>query len=878
MSYEDLRGMGDATDAIEPDQLAELELGVLDTAPFNDKAVVMPQHVIEVAQEGAPSAVALLGEEDSVSSQGFGSDPGDIVSVEVGHTVMPEPVVVDIPSTDHGRDRSGPRMTGSLTTGSSPHAAVTRQDLVGVAARSGDWGNHPGDIAPSTRTEQASNDDKPAADAEGAAAGGGYGGDKHPPQRETLDGSDDPHEHAADAPLIEAVLGVSLERLQVVLPPDKQFSERGAILAEARRVIGVQRATYQRLAAQFNISEKEARNWQPNEQDVASLRGLLRSERQRIRILEGVDAWVNDPSRMERLRPVQRDAMWAIRDFLEFAPRSATGGKASYIVMPTGTGKTGTFLSFLEAAKLFEDPDDPVSSTICSPRLSLTTQTIGGDMDTPREQRKGIAKFAPQLLSQVSEHHSQAKGEVGPIELTVDRSVASRVAAGTMPPRDTFVIDEVHTSLGPTNSEAILRYITEQGGKEAVTIGFTATDAYDEERTVANLIPTCIFRFPLKNAVKTGQLAPVVAQVRRLAVHINEAELPDEPQERRDTITAARIDEWLADAMPKIKATVAAGLGVLVRCPPGGDISWARYAVDIIRGELPEVYSKPDGSIGRVRITEVGGTKQSPVTQQRLLDLMNSGGIQVIAYVEAVNLGVDVPAKLLVNLAKASPVQLLQAAGRVLRLQFDDQGRPIEAAILDYEDPADPRDYTIDDAFELRPGETRIRATGTYTSRYTPRPLVFRQVAATSVDVSTTEVAIAHDDNPEARSPVVETLSFAQACAEFGVAATVMEAYLRDLGFEAQPFLPVSEYEAVVAIIREYEPSLGTEDTPTQTESRVLSPSPEGYTTVSEVMRTQGWRGSMRDFLSALRAVGIRPRRFSDAEGKTQFYLPDELL
>jgi len=428
----------------------------------------------------------------------------------------------------------------------------------------------------------------------------------------------------------------------------------------------------------MEVSEEQLSAWTPEPGQIVKLQQELRHERRRARMLDGFQAYLQDPTKMDKFRDHQKEALHKLGHFMEYAEREEDGSKRGYVDMATGTGKTGVITGFVEALKHFEDPADPTRVVVLSPTQQITKQTIGLPM-TNDDEPKGFAKFTPGLEPT---SYYQYDHTISPLTVMTNASFGNLMKQALMPETDVVVIDETHMALGEQISEFIRRYAPNK-----IVVGFTATPDYSTDKTSASLLKNRIHSLSLPEAVRRGILAPFEAELRPLHVEVPDKDASGlETREYNLAVEKAYFDARLEDALPDIVEAIQKGVGVLVRCPPGGDIWFARRVEELLRQKDSMGPNKPPFDI---RALALGGSDQSLHRRQRFVEFFNGGKIGVFAYVKSINMGTDVPrAKLMVNLKPESQiVDITQAAGRVGRYWENDKGVSVKAKCIDYVDP-----------------------------------------------------------------------------------------------------------------------------------------------------------------------------------------------
>jgi superfamily II DNA or RNA helicase len=184
-----------------------------------------------------------------------------------------------------------------------------------------------------------------------------------------------------------------------------------------------------------------------------------------------------------------------------------------YLVLPTGYGKTRTFLSAIKAMNFKQD----IPSLIVVPSNELVTQTIE-NLDKANERLKAIKKplsFAKYNCEASPEE--KAKCNASDVVIITWQSLMAqfkKLEAERQLNLDRFgivVLDEVHTLL----SGKLNKMVSELKKKKLV-IGFTATDKFDNKRDndsfveVKQLLENEIYRMKLSDALEENLLTPTV--------------------------------------------------------------------------------------------------------------------------------------------------------------------------------------------------------------------------------------------------------------------------------------------------------------------------------------------------------------------------------
>lgn len=337
----------------------------------------------------------------------------------------------------------------------------------------------------------------------------------------------------------------------------------------------------------------------------------------------------------------------------------------------------------------------------------------------------------------------------------------------------------------------------------------------------------------------------------------------------------------LVDAMPDILAAVREGKGVIIRCPAGGDVIFARRAAELVREQIITTHQEDDARRTRlVRAAAVGGSVQKAAFQEHVMREFNKGEVDVLTYVNLINMGADLPpGKLFVNLAPTgSRVVMVQGIGRVLRLQVGQHGKPVEARVIDYEDPTalPGTQYTVLDALNLKAGHTaKIGFVGQIEAKYSQAAEPYALLGIPAEVVAAIEVGsilLGHNDDvvlethtlePEqierSLEKATELLDFPAICRWFGTGEQMMKRYLDQAGFNTGDML---SHDDLSLLAMEYE-SLNIEVLPD-----------EGYISVDEVAERFGYKGTPIQFVIEHRKLGFDITRFrNEGERAVRHYM-----
>lgn len=614
-----------------------------------------------------------------------------------------------------------------------------------------------------------------------------------------------------------------------------------ATIAMRTRMLGAS------AAAGMRVSDEEYFGWRPNAPQIKSLNRELASLRRRARMLEGLEEYVSDSFAIEGLRPHQLDALNDTVDFVRFMQHTDDkGGKSGYLDMPTGTGKTATFAHIARGLKSKETAEERVRTLVIVPTVQLLQQTIGDEV-------RGFKRFAPDL--ELGVHYQDKKTLNGHMDVMTKDSFNLLFEEGVIPDYDAVIYDESHTGLGPNISQNLKAYIE---GK--IAIGCSATPDYDDERRTDTVFEHQIYSMDLRDAIKGGLLAPAHAFVEELDYEIDYDSLPEDPNERRIAVKKAVMEAKLLHAMPYIIEGIEAGKGVVLRCGPGDDIYFARRAAQILR-QYEVLKGDDTDETRKIIAVEVGGSQQSLVHYQLIIDKFNAGEIDAISNVKLLGMGADLPrAKVGINLASSSSkVEMIQWVGRFLRMQYDSNGDPVEAVLIDFDDPNMLAQVTPVDV--LKEGnnvavEAHVVAEvdDNEPSELIDFSLVPEAELVVVAEDTQEQYALGHDEGVEAVAAVEITklrhdkiIGFDGVCQWFGIGPRELKLILSQIGSSRSDELTVGDAVVIGSLFPEI-------DMPTLPDS--------GYISLSVAKAKLNYTGNLRKFRQSLTRSGVVISKF----------------
>jgi superfamily II DNA or RNA helicase len=680
--------------------------------------------------------------------------------------------------------------------------------------------------------------------------------------------------------------------VQQMMGSEESFCDLNTATYDERQVIGLhvleereQRRQHliqlaqERLGYNPREAAEKGAEWAPSANDLETLFAspAVRKERKRAAMLDGITTFVEDYDALANsmgasLRKHQIPALHAFHDFMLHTERSEGGGKRGIFEMATGLGKTAILSKITAALKHTESLDDPIKVLILTPTNTILEQTVG------RDGKRGIGKFAPHLKPGVQNQFEDYNDEE--VGIMTVASFDRQMAAGTMPHFDAVIVDEVHTVMGEKTYPRITEYC-----KDKLAIGLSATPKYDDERNAYNFFEHEIYKEPLKEAIRNGHLAPLFAQDLLARPVTMRQKPPTDPEKLRAYLRQAELEARVNASLPKIKAAIENGKQVIIHCPAGEDIEFARNLARDLRMEYVHTKGESTLLMRNIRSYFVGGsTKQQNAEQRRAaLNLFDNGQIDLLTFVNALGVGWDGPAKVLIDLVGSdSDVELLQELGRILRLMWETQGdesNPIVAEAYSFKDPRKPKRKTFCSLLGIQSGSTIKHRSGPQLDIPMPRKRPRVRVRSPEVMGTTVtvvgEMALLNEITPEipSGSEIQQGLEmirgkrrvdFSEAQRLLGVSPPTLKGILRQLGIKDPEGTLLDEGD-IGAILQmpEFE-NMRARDLPDT-----------GYMLAQDLAVELGIR------VSTLNQYGwsnkLRPERLRDRNtGKIGFYYSDE--
>lgn len=372
-------------------------------------------------------------------------------------------------------------------------------------------------------------------------------------------------------------------------------------------------------------------------------------------------------SETEEIRDHQAEALVAINEFLN------SGHKAGHVEMATATGKTYLIAQIAQAAA-----DLGMRTMLLAPTLRIAQQLVGED------GQRGLGKFTDLIETRrtgqrYGKNLAQRNLEQ-PVVVTTYQSLNNLHAAGLAPSVDLIIADEAHRSLGKMTSQTM-----EEFSPNAIKIGFTATPAYSDERSLDQLLPEKIFALDIRDSVERGLTPPITSLIYETG---QEIELLDPGRSEFTERELARLIDIKARNQAIVqfsKDFVQSGMQGAVACLPGSDLSHARLIDDELN--KTEITDK-NGQQRAIRAASVG-THRTVEDNDSIIKAYDEGAIDVLTFVYSLEQGWDSERpRFMINASPTtSAVRETQLLGRLLRGEDD-------VVFVDFLDVAKKQQYT----------------------------------------------------------------------------------------------------------------------------------------------------------------------------------------
>lgn len=358
-------------------------------------------------------------------------------------------------------------------------------------------------------------------------------------------------------------------------------------------------------------------------------------------VLNSLDRYIIEHHKESSEKTLRDKQLTVFEDLRNFLEKSETEG---YIKLPTGTGKTVIFSEFVEALGQ--------KTVIVVPKKILLEQT-----------ENALDKFTDNL--EVGKIYGEAKERGKQVSIITYQSLLSELRNGKLDPEefDCLILDEAHRSLTPQRMAAVKQF------KNAIKIGFTATDKFSEAKQVSNILENEIHTMGIKEAVQEKMLAPFSTIFVKTEVDISEVPTFGSGEYNIADLEKAVNIAARNQAAVDLYQELFDGQKAIAYC---SGINHAKKLADLFS----------DYGI----MADVMHGKQSMTDQNRLKESLNTGKINVLCNADILIEGYDEPsASVCLNLRPTlSKVVAEQRAGRVLRLDPDNPEK--ESTVVDFID------------------------------------------------------------------------------------------------------------------------------------------------------------------------------------------------
>jgi superfamily II DNA or RNA helicase len=368
----------------------------------------------------------------------------------------------------------------------------------------------------------------------------------------------------------------------------------------------------------------------------------------KTRILDLQNQVVDLVEKIEGFEPIDRFRNGQFTVFQDIKSFIQNGGRTGYISLPTGAGKTFIFSQIV----------DGLIGKSNSKALILTNRRLLlGQIEID------FGKFTDHSVGLVGDGNKDYSKQ---ITICTYNSFLQDIKSGTINLLDypVLVLDEAHKSLGSETSTKI----TEGISNGSIVLGFTATEAYSEEKSLEKLLENEISRISIPDAVlKYGMISPI-----QVVYGNTEITIPDRAEGEKLDEYEQRIGKQIIQGGGN-QAAVSLYNEIVSQTGAG------KYIMKCITVEQARNLRKLFISNGTKAEVVTGQTK----TEERdeIFARFKSGETQVLISVNVLTEGFseDTIDGALVAYPIGSQVDLIQFGGRSTRL---DEDNPDKIAII----------------------------------------------------------------------------------------------------------------------------------------------------------------------------------------------------
>jgi superfamily II DNA or RNA helicase len=347
------------------------------------------------------------------------------------------------------------------------------------------------------------------------------------------------------------------------------------------------------------------------------------------------------------LRDKQLEVMEDLQGFLISHPQEPYG----YISLPTGVGKTVLFTELVKATGL--------RTLVLTPTKLLLGQT-----------ENTFNRFSDEEIV-VGKVYSGEKNGSEKITLTTYASFVRQTKnqhSRLIRPEqyDLLILDEAHRALAKETRKALASY------KNAIQIGFTATEEYSEQRSLQSLLPVEIHKMTIKEAVGHRLITPFTNLLVETGVDVSDVKITTSNEYDMADLEKALNTERRNKIAVELYHKYFAGMKAVAFC---NGVAHAEAVAEAFAESGVNALAVHGGMSMRVQTASKAAFAESGVD-----------GINVLTNDKLLAEGFDAPqATVCFNLAPTlSRVRAQQRSGRILRLDPDD---PLKHAyIVDFID------------------------------------------------------------------------------------------------------------------------------------------------------------------------------------------------
>ncbi len=341
-------------------------------------------------------------------------------------------------------------------------------------------------------------------------------------------------------------------------------------------------------------------------------------------LLENIAIYLKSRVSDVRLRSGQKGIFQALYYFLQTQDEG-------YFKLPSGIGKTNLAIELGEAGKFKK-------ILFMVPTLVLMEQT-----------KRRFKKFTD--VKEIDFFFGAKKGTDAKVVIGTYSSLQNQNDKKKFKNFDLIIWDEVHETLTPKR-----RAIKKLFKKDAIHLGLTASDAYNELKKV-DLVMPCIYEMSIEEAIKLNMLAGVRCWIAQTNIDISSITIcrgEYDPKKQSRVIDVARRNQAAVDIYQKFlngQTCIVSAINIA-------------HAIKIAK------MFNQSGIPAEAIYANSGQYKMSKKKREAILEKFRAGELKVVTSVNILDRGFDnTLVSALINLRiTGSLVKATQRGGRVLRL------------------------------------------------------------------------------------------------------------------------------------------------------------------------------------------------------------------